>query len=46
MKVNEKRTEKRERNNKEKRMERLADRLVEAANFNAWEYGNTGNFIF
>ena len=30
----------------EKRMEHLAEELVEALEFNAWEYGNTGNFLY
>ncbi len=25
---------------------RLADRLVEATELNAWEYGNTGDFLY
>lgn len=29
----------------ETRIERLADAMVEAAEFNAWEYGNTGNLL-
>ena len=27
-------------------VERLADILVDSAELNAWEYGNTGNFMF
>ena len=30
----------------ESRIERLADAMVEAAEFNAWEYGNSGNFMY
>lgn len=31
---------------KHQKLYELADRLVEAAEFTAWEYGNTGNFLF
>lgn len=31
---------------REKRIDRIAEELVEAVEFNAWEYGNTGNFLY
>lgn len=29
-----------------KRIYKIADRLIEATELNAWEYGNTGNFLY
>lgn len=31
---------------REERLERIVDELVESAEVNAWEYGNTGNFLY
>lgn len=31
---------------KTKRIYVLADELIEATEINAWEYGNTGNFLY
>lgn len=31
---------------KQKKIERIAEELLDATEFNAWEYGNTGNFLY
>ena len=43
---NEKNEEKNDQRSVEERLERFADSLVECSEINAWEYGNTGNFLF
>ncbi len=30
----------------EEKLERFAEKLIEAMEFNAWEYGNTGDFPY
>lgn len=29
-----------------KKIDEIAEELVESVEFNAWEYGNSGNFIY
>ena len=31
---------------REERLDEIAEELVEGAEINAWEYSNTGNFIY
>ena len=46
MKDNKQYADSERRDDSEERIEELADRLVDAVELNAWEYGNTGNFMF
>lgn len=46
MKDNKQYADSERRDDSEERIEELAERLVDAVEFNAWEYGNTGNFMF
>ncbi|MCR5348666.1 MAG: hypothetical protein K6E59_03560 [Bacilli bacterium] len=44
--MKEKETSSEEFHEKESRLERFVDELVECAELNAWEYGNSGNFLY
>ena len=43
---NEKNEEKNDPRSIEERLERFTESLIESNEINAWEYGNTGNFLY
>ena len=44
--MDQKETRSEESHEEKSRIERIVDELVECAEINAWEYGNSGNFMY